>query len=137
MKTYTKIDTGGHGYLSVPKADIVKYGFDYNLISGFSGHDFNRVYLEEDCDATAYLNHLEEKEVLFTVKSGYNLKFRITHNFKPELFDLKPVLGATLRLHNGVRAKFVQVDTKIVIQTETGKRYKLPKTNPFKYIAGK
>jgi hypothetical protein len=136
MKTFTLIDTGGHGYLSVSKADIKKYGFDHKLISGYSGHDFNRVYLEEDCDATAFLNHLDAVGVKYTVKSGYNLKFRITHNYKADLFSLKPEIGTEIVLHNGVKAKFVRSDSKIAILTETGKRYKVSKTNPFNYIAG-
>jgi hypothetical protein len=136
MKTFTLIDTGGHGYLSVSKADIRKYGFDHTKISGFSGHDFNRVYLEEDCDATAFLSHLDAIGVKYTVKNGYNLKFRITHNYNAALFNVQPVIGTEIRLHNGVKAKFVRSDTKVVILTETGKRYRMPKTNPFNYIAG-
>ena len=136
MKTFTLIDTGGHGYLSVAKSDIVKYGFDHNLISGFSGHDFNRVYLEEDCDMTSFLNHLDTIGVPYKIKYGYNLKFRITHNYVAELFGIKPEIGTEICLHNGVKAKFVQSDNKVVILTETGKRYRLPKANPFNYIAG-
>jgi hypothetical protein len=44
----------GHGWLEVTRADLVELGI-LGLISPYSYTDGPRFYLEEDCDATLYL----------------------------------------------------------------------------------
>lgn len=44
----------GHGWLEVTRADLVELGI-LGLVSAYSYTDGPRVYLEEDCDATLYL----------------------------------------------------------------------------------
>lgn len=44
----------GHGWLEVTRADLVELGI-LGLVSAYSYTDGPRFYLEEDCDATLYL----------------------------------------------------------------------------------
>jgi hypothetical protein len=130
----THIDTGGHGYLSVSKKDILLVGMDPAEISGYSGMDFNRVYLEEDSDATLFMNKAEEKGIRVIVKGGYNLSFSNHHNYNSRLFNLKKELGQKFMGHNDEVLEFVSISPKLIVTDPYGKRYKLPTSNPFKYI---
>jgi hypothetical protein len=109
MKTLkiTHIDNGGHGYYSVSKELIQKLNLK-NEISGFSGMDKNRVYLEEDCDATKFFNKLRESAIEYEIKSSYNLNFRKSHNYDVKFFDIK--VGDELTLHDGSIHKVSYID---------------------------
>lgn len=45
----------GHGWLEVTRADLVELGI-LGLVSAYSYTDGPRIYLEEDCDATLYMD---------------------------------------------------------------------------------
>jgi len=100
MKTIktTHIDTGGHGYLSVSKKDFILVGCDPTKVSGYSGHNLSRIYLEEDCDQTYFWDVATANGFKIERKSGYNLKFNITHNYIPSLFDYIPKVGHIVTL---------------------------------------
>src|SRR5690349_20579028 len=99
MKTIkaTHIDTGGHGYLSISKTDF-SLVLEPSEVSGYSGHNLNRMYLEEDQDASKFMQRAESKGIKVEVKSGYNLKFNCTHNYNPDLFSFKPEIGNSVIL---------------------------------------
>jgi hypothetical protein len=140
MKTIktTHIDNGGHGYLSVSKKDILLVYNDAEIkeISGYSGMDWNRVYLEEDMDASNFIAKCKEKNITLEIKSGYNLSFKISHNYNPNLFYLNPIIGETFKLHDDLIYTIVQVEPKIIISNRFGQRYKL-QSNPFRHIKDK
>lgn len=137
MKTIkaTHIDTGGHGYLSVSKKDILAIGIDHNIFSTFSGHNTTRMYLEEDCDATKFMDYCQAKGIKVNVKSGYNPKFNITHNYKPELFNYTPAVNDMFDI-SSVQYKITEFKkSKIIIRNLiTGTVYGISTSNPFKYI---
>jgi len=137
MKTIktTHIDTGGHGYLSVAKSDFLLVCTP-DQISGYSGHNLNRVYLEEDEDATTFMNAAEAKGIEVATKSSYNLKFNIHHGYKPELFNWKPIVGEKVKLHDGGFYTIIEVNDKKMIIAAYGKRYGISLSNPFQYILG-
>lgn len=56
----------GHGWLEVDKAELIKLGIAHK-VSGFSYMKGDKAYLEEDCDATLYLNELS--------KAGHSFNF--------------------------------------------------------------
>ncbi len=100
MKRFTHIDTGGHGYLSVPKKLIKSLDLVHE-ISGFSGLSANRVYLEEDYDSDVFLKALDAKGIKYKVKSTYNPRFNRRHCYRVDLFDLK--VGQVIERADGER----------------------------------
>lgn len=99
----THIDTGGHGYLSVSKEIIKELGL-VDEISGYSGMNQTRVFLEEDCDASLFIDRAKERGYEVEVKSSYNPKHKCTHNYNPIAFELK--VGDELELWTGSKAIF-------------------------------
>jgi len=130
--------TPGHGYLRVPKSTFLKVGADPNEISKSSGHDETTLYLEEDDDAGYFLNFLKENEIPFDIKSIYKDRFSITHNYNPSLFHLKLREGVSVKLCNECSATLGFFNgTQLVARTTNGAVYRIPKSNPFKYIVEK
>lgn len=127
--------TPGHGYLRVPKKTFLKYFGEPEKISTCSGHDETTLYLEEDCDASYFLNFLDEQGVEYKIHSVYKDNgFSITHNYLPELFDFKLREGKTVELCNGINATLGYINGTKLVAKANGATYKIPKTNPFKYI---
>jgi hypothetical protein len=136
MKTIkvTHIDTGGHGYYSVAKTDFLLV-LNPEFITGCSGHSLTRIYLEEDLDATTFFEAAKVKGIEVQVKSSYNLNFKITHNYKPEFFNWKPIVGEKVQLHDGFYT-IIEVNAQKMIIAAYGKRYGISLNNPFQYILG-
>jgi hypothetical protein len=138
MKTIkcTKIDTGSHGYLSVSKKDIILSGLDVNKISGYSGHTLNRVYLEEDCDASLFYDTCESKGIEIKVKYSYNLRFNITHNYNPKLFNYSPKINDIIIANDDRSYKIIYKDNKKIIVNDiiAKKNYSIPLNSIFKYL---
>lgn len=139
MKTtikVTHIDTASHGYLSVSKSDFIKIGGDPNKITHYSGHNYSRVYLEEDCDAAYFMDVAGQNGFQVEVKSGYNQGFKISHNYNPDAFHyINPKVGDKLLLTNGETAVVESVDkNKSLIVSVGYKKYRIPGSNPFQYI---
>lgn len=138
MKTIkcTHIDTASHGYVSVAKEDIRLLGIQ-DKISHYSGHSFSRVYLEEDCDATIFMERAKELGVNVAVGSSYNEHFSISHNYSAELFDFKPRVGVKYIGNDERKYEIFAIEnTKIISMGTDGKLYSLPTSNPFRYIQG-
>ena len=57
---------GGHAWLKVSKDLFNRTNLTVKHISLFSYHDNNNYYLEEDCDATMYLNNLKEQGIKYS-----------------------------------------------------------------------
>jgi hypothetical protein len=133
----THIDTAGHGYLSVSKADFLLVGCDPNKITGYSGHTFTRLYLEEDSDASYFMEVAKANGFNVVVKSGYNPKFNITHNYNPQLFDFKAEVGHIIKLSDGNQYKITDIRPNgriIVMHTVSLILYNINKRNPFEHI---
>jgi hypothetical protein len=133
MKTIktTHIDTGGHGYLSVSKEDLLLV-LTPDQVSRCSGHSLTRMYLEEDLDASLFMNTAEAKGIKVEVKSSYNEHFKCTHNYKPELFYWHPVVGNEVEISgNGWFTISKITDTKFIVG-----RYGVPLSNPFEWVIG-
>jgi hypothetical protein len=60
MKTYKFYIDAGHGWLAVKRAELVDLGI-LDKITRYSYERGNTVYLEEDCDATTFINAYEKK----------------------------------------------------------------------------
>jgi hypothetical protein len=135
MKTIkgTFIDTGSHGYLSIAKKDLIAIEYPYEKISRYSGHNLTRVFLEEDCDASDLVEFCREKKIPFDFKESYNPNFSITHNYEHELFNIKFNIGDKYVMADNSIGEVIENKNKIIISVGY-MRYKLPKTNPFKYI---
>lgn len=133
-----KIDTGGHGYLSVSKKDFLLV-CSPGEISHFSGHNYTRMYLEEDCDATLFRNRADALGYQVEIKESYNLKFPINYGYKPELFHYLPKCGDKLACGPDATytVDWVNAKKEIGIRHDiTGKLYKIGSYNPFCHITG-
>lgn len=130
----THIDNCSHGYLSVSKKDFLLV-CEKTDISGFSGMDFTRVYLEEDSDASLFIEKAKALGYTVKVKSGYNPNFKISHNYSANLFDIKPENNPIVWLYDDMQYRLsLEGNNIIATNVLTYKRYRLSKTNPFKYI---
>ena len=58
---------GGHAWLKVSKKLFNKTNANIEHISQFSYEDNNNYYLEQDCDATMYLNNLKDQGIKYSV----------------------------------------------------------------------
>jgi hypothetical protein len=132
----THIDTGSHGYLSVSKKDLSKIYTEEQIqgITGYSGHNLTRVYLEEDKDATDFLRVCEEQSIQVDVKEGYNPNFKTKHNFDSNLYHFSANVGDKFIGHYDILYKVVESGRRIKIENEQGRTYKLPKSNPYDYV---
>ena len=59
-------EDGGHAWLKVSKKLFNKTNASIEHISHFSYEDNNNYYLEQDCDATMYLNNLKEQGIKYS-----------------------------------------------------------------------
>jgi len=60
----------GHGWLAVKRNELVRLGI-LDKISGFSYQRGETVYLEEDCDASIFLNTKESFQEELKIKETY------------------------------------------------------------------
>lgn len=70
-KTYVFHTDPGHGWLAVKRKELEAL----DLISKISSCSYQKngtVYLEEDCDATLFLETLEAKKIPFVIKQSNN-----------------------------------------------------------------
>ena len=136
MKTIktTHIDTGSHGYLSVSQKDfmLVMFG-ELDQISGYSGINRTRVFLEEDCDAGMFIERAQDRGFKVDIKHSYNPKHNITHNYKPEFVGFNFEVDDCFKFHNDRPAQIVENGSRIIAISD-GKQYSIPKTNPFQYV---
>lgn len=135
----THIDTASHGYLSVSKKDFKLVGGDPAKITQYSGHTVTRLYLEEDCDASYFMEVCKQNGFEVKIKSGYNEKFAIRHNYHPELFDYEPQAGHIVVLGDENKYQISEITPKgniIVRHIGTGMKYRIGKHNPFEHIKG-
>ena len=54
---------GGHGWIKVTKDLFNRTNRTMKHISCYSYQDDENYYLEEDCDATSYLNNLKDQDI--------------------------------------------------------------------------
>lgn len=66
MLNLTFISTAGHGYLEVNKALYKENKHDFKP-SEYSFHNKNNVYLEEDCDAPAFIDVLKQYNIEYDI----------------------------------------------------------------------
>lgn len=135
MKTIktTHIDNGGHGYLSVAKSDFLLVCTP-DQITGCSGHNLTRMYLEEDCDMSVFMELAEAKGHKVEVKQSYNLNFKCTHNYKPALFGFEPRIGTEVQLHDGLFYEIIGVGFNNFVVAGNGKRYQLNDATCFEFM---
>ena len=57
---------GGHAWLKVSKDTFNRTNLTMRSISCFSYHDNKNYYLEEDVDATLYLNNLKDQNINYS-----------------------------------------------------------------------
>lgn len=82
---FTFISTPSHGYLKVPINFLLASGFDKNKISQFSGLSKRFVFLEEDCDATKFINFLNEENGMEVEIKEKHQQRATSHNYNAEL----------------------------------------------------
>lgn len=129
----TFYSTPGHGYLRVPKSVFLKCGGDPNKISGYSGHTIDTLFLEEDSDATYFLGVLKARDIEYQISESYLNSVSVTHNYDSDLFHFKMETGDKIVLYDGRVGNINNVGKKTLVEVGA-MRYKLPKSNPFKYI---
>jgi len=75
-KTFTFYSDPGHGWLEVEKQDLIALSLE-GRISSFSYIDGEKVYLEEDCDASLFWKAYEDK---------YNTTLRYREVYQEDCF---------------------------------------------------
>ena len=64
IKFYKFYSDAGHGWVAVKRQELVELGI-LDKISKFSYQKGKMVYLEEDCDATLFINKLKELNIIY------------------------------------------------------------------------
>jgi len=70
MNTYTFYSDPGHGWIAVPRAELVALGID-GQITSYSYQKGDMVYLEEDCDYATFANAKEQAGQPFNTREVY------------------------------------------------------------------
>ncbi len=120
---YTFYSDAGHGWLQVPKKELKELGIE-NKISGFSYERGDYVYLEEDMDASTYLNAVREQNALgedykFSgfrqVDHGNNSAIRNYASYKAKKFEAGGKTGCgckhELRAAKGTKIEVSSLET--------------------------
>jgi len=81
-KIYNFFEDPGHGWVEVDIKEILNLNLE-NKISGCSYINKNKVYLEEDGDASIFFNTLKAKGVLFEFKVIYDKGLSIVRYYPP------------------------------------------------------
>ena len=128
----------------VSKKDFLAAGCDPKKITSYSGHTYTRLYLEEDCDASYFIQTAKENGFEISIKNSYNPAFNIKHNYKPELFDFQPIIGTNVFLSDKQRYNIVEKKENgdLIVENKFhanmhGLKYRIGKHNPFQYIQGR
>ncbi|MDR2893665.1 MAG: hypothetical protein LBV80_11420 [Deltaproteobacteria bacterium] len=91
---FTMFSDPGHGWLAVPRKELVSLGI-LNKISSFSYQKGDWVFLEEDCDFSAFVTaRIEQNRPFFIIEknSPFDLSpIRDNPPFNAEASELKPV----------------------------------------------
>lgn len=69
MKFYNVHEDGGHGWLEVPKAEIMSTPIS---VTPYSYQNAENVFLEEDVDKWTFLSYLESRGEQFTLNTIYH-----------------------------------------------------------------
>jgi hypothetical protein len=78
---YTFHTDAGHGWLQVHIDELELYGIA-DQVSSYSYKNGVHVYLEEDCDATLFINTLENKGIQFKYNTLHTNDDSIIRTFK-------------------------------------------------------
>jgi hypothetical protein len=68
MTTYNFYSDPGHGWLEVSREELAMLHID-DAISQYSYQSGDKIYLEEDCDASLFVDALENIGIKFTFNS--------------------------------------------------------------------
>lgn len=66
MKRFKFYPDAGHGWLAVKRKLLIELGI-LNKITGYSYQKGQTVYLEEDCDASTFIDALKEKGIEYDI----------------------------------------------------------------------
>ena len=64
IKFYKFYSDAGHGWIAVKRQELA----DLEILDKISGYSYQKgktVYLEEDCDATLFINKLKELDIIY------------------------------------------------------------------------
>jgi len=69
-KTYVFHSDPGHGWLAVKRSELLELELA-DKISTCSYQNGKTVYLEEDCDASLFINALKERDIEFKCRESF------------------------------------------------------------------
>ena len=134
----------GHGWLSVSLKDIIALDIK-DKISSCSYMTLTRAYLEEDCDASVFMNAAKEKKWELNIKKT-NVDVTPIRNyasFDNEKIELALAFkkGTQISLFNkskedwSTQGKIVEIiGNAVYMESEFGAKYKSSKTKILSYI---
>ena len=100
----TFISDAGHGWLSVSRKDIAKLDIQ-DKISPFSYMTNTRAYLEEDCDASLFVDEVKKQGIEIEIKKSKSIQdysfIRNLSQFNIEWFNQK--------IENGLKVKLLTI----------------------------
>lgn len=137
-RTITYIQDPGHGWLSVSHKDIVALGIA-DKITSYSYMNATRAFLEEDCDASMFLDAAKAAGWTVTIKKSYVDKtaIRSMGGYRKHWIDNPWAVGSLLSVYAGKgrpRTLFSVTDKTAkgwIIRSVSGGQYRLPLSNPF------
>jgi len=77
VKKYNFYSDGGHGWLAVKRQELIDLGI-IKKITSYSYERGNTVYLEEDRDASLFIN-------------TYKIRFGLLPEYKEKYIDISPI----------------------------------------------
>jgi len=125
------INDPGHGWLSVSLKDII----DLDIVDKISAYSYmspSRAYLEEDCDASIFINAAKDAGWKLEIKESYSdnsWKGRNWPSYNIYFVKNPLITGSKVKLNDGSIATFYDDPEKPYLITESGQRYKARKAN--------
>jgi len=131
MKKYTFIEDPGHAWLSVPLSDIQALCIA-DHISSYSYMSPTRAYLEEDCDATLFINTADAAGWQYQIRESYTENWKGRYrwpSFDRYFIDHPFQVGSRVSFHNGTQGTVSKIGKRYFINTDRG-LYRAHSDNP-------
>lgn len=126
----------GHGWLSVSHRDLLRLGIAHE-ISHFSYMNATRAFLEEDRDAGIFLDAAKARGWDIDIRNSYyeNCFIRSLASYNPYFVENPLQAGSRVIIGREMQATIIHISKDgIYLNADTGGLYRVPYSNPFRYI---
>lgn len=132
----THFSDPGHGWVSVSFKDLIHLGIVHD-ISSFSYMNATRAFLEEDSDFSTFMNAAQGAGWDVQIRTSYyeNCFVRSLGNYKPYFVENPLQIGSQVIVNRDELVTVVDISPYgYILKSKYGARYRVPRSNPYRYV---